>query len=221
LRGLLVFCAIASVWLGIWINRAREQRKVVEWAEAHDWTVCFDHQVTFNKHGYLTDDKTDSNSLFLHSIQDWISENVTCKVVYLNYQGTNKVPEFGSLSKLNDLKMIDLSFTEISDLTPLSEFKSVTYLDLDHTKITDVSPLTKMHNLKMLFLNGTNIEDFTPIGDISALETLEVGDTTIRDLSAFKKLPKLKTVYIYNTLVSPKQAKHFERIKPTCDVQGF
>lgn len=44
LRGFVFFCAVVCIWLGLWINAAREQAKVVEWVRENGGRVLYENE---------------------------------------------------------------------------------------------------------------------------------------------------------------------------------
>jgi internalin A len=86
-----------------------------------------------------------------------------------------------SLNKQGDLVM-DLSATEIVDLTPLIGMP-LRELDLyGCSKLVDVGPISRL-SLHKLVLGGTEVTDLKPLSELHELTSLEINATKIRDLS--------------------------------------
>jgi Leucine-rich repeat (LRR) protein len=52
-----------------------------------------------------------------------------------------------------------LSNTQVSDLSPLAEFKNLAYLHIGDTRVNDLSPLAELKNLRELYLRNTQVSD--------------------------------------------------------------
>ena len=63
---------------------------------------------------------------------------------------------------------------------------------MSYTDVTDISPLAKLKKLEWLSLHDTQVGDFTPLGELKNLKVIYLGDTEITDLTPLMKLPKLK-----------------------------
>jgi len=58
-----------------------------------------------------------------------------------------------------NVEEIDLSFTEIKDISALKECKKLKKLDLYNTKVKDISALKECKKLEWLSLRGTEIKE--------------------------------------------------------------
>ncbi len=61
------------------------------------------------------------------------------------------------ISPLHDLEIsdLDLSYTRVSNLTPLSEMSKLQLLNLAHTPVSDLASVAKLTNLQSLVLWAT------------------------------------------------------------------
>ena len=73
----------------------------------------------------------------------------------------------------------------IKDFTIISKLEKLEYLNVSDTNISDISFLEKNKNIKFFNLHGCkNIKDFTIISKLEKLETFNVSDTNISDISS-------------------------------------
>ena len=79
---------------------------------------------------------------------------------------------------LNGCSLTDSDITEISKMTELR------VLDLGNNKLGDLSPLSGLTNLEKLSLYGNYISDITPLAGLDSLCELNLGENYIRDISA-------------------------------------
>ncbi len=82
------------------------------------------------------------------------------------------------------------------------DLPNVTELDLSNTELTDVSPLAGLTGLQTLWLHNTQVSDLSPLAGLSGLQTLYLGNTQVSDLSPLARLTGLQTLYLNYTQVS-------------------
>jgi Leucine-rich repeat (LRR) protein len=146
------------------------------------------------------------------------------------------------LSKLKKLENLNLTGTELTDLSVVPQFKFYEYtsLFLSDTNVTDLSPL-KGKSFYSLFLRNTKIKDFSPLANIYVSETLDLSGNEIADLEFFANLKfgleslKLNStnvsdltplgsfayldyLEIENTNVSDEELEKFKKLRPDCNV---
>lgn len=73
----------------------------------------------------------------------------------------------------------------------LEQVPDVERLDLSNTDLDDLSPLKSLEHLKVLYLIDTEVEDLAPIADITTLEILIISDTLVHDLGPLRRLCNL------------------------------
>jgi len=81
----------------------------------------------------------------------------------------------------------------IKNFTPISKFERLEKLDVSYTNISDISFLEKNKNIKELYLYYClNIKNFTPLSKLERLENLDVSWTNISDISFLEKNKNIK-----------------------------
>ncbi len=95
-----------------------------------------------------------------------------------------------------NVKEMDISETTIEDLTFLEQFKldSLTYLNISATNIEDLSPISRLKNLKILRANQLKINSLEFLRDLKDLEELSLEYTNIDNISPIASLKKLKNL---------------------------
>ena len=116
----------------------------------------------------------------------------------LNLSGT-QVRDLSPLSNLNNLKEFYLSGTQVRDLSPLSKLFDLKQLSLCNTPVHDLAPLSNLTGLNWLDLSGTQVHDLTPLSNLNALNWLDLSGTQVFDLSPLGKLTGLKTLVLDGT----------------------
>ena len=84
--------------------------------------------------------------------------------------------EFRALDRLpkeigacHSLRLLDLDYTNVSDLNPLKDLKALTELRLSETNVTDLNPLSRLTELTQLWLDDTPVIDLRPIRGLRRL----------------------------------------------------
>ena len=81
----------------------------------------------------------------------------TVKLV-LDLDTTQALPQ----AVYDTLQELDLAGYQLTNLSPIENFKGLEYLYLSNNSITDVSPLTKLQHLKYVNLRANKITDISP-----------------------------------------------------------
>lgn len=113
-----------------------------------------------------------------------------------------KKPDELNAEDYREIKELDLSDSEISDLEPIRTLSSLQRLDFSRTKVRKLGPIKELSNLKMLYLGGTQVSDLEPIKGLSSLRTLYLGGTKVSDLEPIKRLSSLQELDLNSTQVS-------------------
>jgi Leucine-rich repeat (LRR) protein len=73
------------------------------------------------------------------------------------------------------LKVLNLSRTQVLDLTPLAALTRLEWLDLSETPVIDLKPLASLEELGVLSVLGTKVTDLGPLGGLTKLTKLHLG----------------------------------------------
>jgi hypothetical protein len=111
-----------------------------------------------------------------------------------NFSNRN-VTNISQISILTNLRSLNLSFNKITKLAALLPLHSLSVLNLMHNDITDIQPLANLTSLTILRLSHNKFKELSPLTALSALEELWVqaipGMTLGLALAALKPLPVL------------------------------
>ncbi|MFR0575356.1 InlB B-repeat-containing protein, partial [Bifidobacterium boum] len=145
------------------------------------------------------------NTLFLLGTQvsDVTLSSVAklAKLTSLDLSDT-QVSNVSSLEKLANLGGLGLSYTQVSDVSPLAKLEKLTLLDLSNTRVSDVSALAKLTDLVGLNLNDTQVSDVSPLAELTSLWDLDLSKTQVADVSALAKLANLYKLDLSETRVA-------------------
>ncbi|MEX1240222.1 MAG: hypothetical protein WEB30_10910 [Cyclobacteriaceae bacterium] len=116
----------------------------------------------------------------------------------LNLSGTN-VGDLTPIRNLTDLTELDLSRTEIFDLTPLKYSNKLERLNINYTDIRSIAVLEKMTVMQSFEMQGTHVIDFKPLAGLTGLLSLDLKATQIASLSPLANLNQLAELNISKT----------------------
>ena len=95
----------------------------------------------------------------------------------LNLSGT-QVSEVTALGNLQALTTLSLSNTQVSEVKVLEGLSKLQLLDIHQTKVTSLEPITKMADLWVVDLRGCPISDFSPLRSSSSLRAIWIDDSS-------------------------------------------
>jgi Leucine-rich repeat (LRR) protein len=96
-----------------------------------------------------------------------------------------------SLSGLPNLWYLDISETDIVDLSGLTDLKGLQYLKATSNNISDLKPLASLSELRSLYLYNNNIIDITALRGLANLQVVYLSQNYISDISVLKDLQNL------------------------------
>ena len=108
----------------------------------------------------------------------------------------------GFFEKFPNLKKLNLSDNQISDLSLLAGLVQLKELYLSENQISDLSPLTGLLQLKKLYLSENQISDLSPLTGLLQLKELNLYHNQISDLRPLAELLQLETLYLYENQIS-------------------
>ncbi|WP_092960999.1 leucine-rich repeat domain-containing protein [Falsiroseomonas stagni] len=123
-------------------------------------------------------------------------------IVELDLSGT-QIADLSPLSGLSSLQSLDLMGTQVADVSPLSGLSSLQSLTLKSTQVADVSPLSGLSSLQSLDLEGTKVADVSPLSGLSSLRKLDLEGTQVADLTPLNGIRGLEVKQRGRTLQPP------------------
>lgn len=195
LRSFFVVLTIFCVALGYWVHRAKRQQAAVKWVIENGGIARYDFE--FDEKGDNIDNAKPSGPKWL---QAFLGNDYFGTVVHVDLSAS-EVKDVTPLAQLGHLEHLNLWDTQVSNLSPLSSLKSLKYLFLDDTQVSDLSPLTHLTRLESLTLGSTQVSDLTPLAGMTRLKWLPLDDTQVRDLTPLAGLSNLRILDLNNTQV--------------------
>ncbi|MFI8606662.1 leucine-rich repeat domain-containing protein [Cellulophaga baltica] len=129
--------------------------------------------------------------------------NIPADITVLDYEAHTPyggIEVLTGLEYCTNLKRVNLfqnGFrSPISDLKPLENLTSITYLNVANNKVYDLTPLSKLSNLEYLHLGwNIGVSDISPIAHLNKLKTLNLTYTHgLRDITPIENLTQLDSL---------------------------
>ena len=118
----------------------------------------------------------------------------------LDLSGNSFMQNLVPVSRLTNLRSLNISNTEISFLQPIQGLANLESLNISHTYINDLKPLQDMGNLKYLNIMNTPVNDLSALANDGSIEVIHADSTTIgkKQVVALKESQRQVTV-VYQT----------------------
>ena len=118
----------------------------------------------------------------------------------LDLSGNTFMQNLMPVSRLTNLRSLNISNTEIGYLQPIQGLANLESLNISHTYISDLKPLQDMSNLKYLNIMNTPVNDLSALVNDGNIEVIEADSTTIgkSQVVALKEKQRQVTV-VYQT----------------------
>ncbi|MCA6075493.1 leucine-rich repeat domain-containing protein [Fulvivirga sedimenti] len=110
----------------------------------------------------------------------------------LDLEGNRFIVDVEPLSRISQLKNINLSHTQVTDISPIRNLNKLQSLDISHTGVSSIDALKYARSLITFHLDHTPVQDIEVIGRMPALETLTMNGTFVTDFSPIASAVKLK-----------------------------
>lgn len=114
----------------------------------------------------------------------------------------NNISDLSVFSEMSWLEGLWVNNNNISDLTPLKNLKNLKYLSAEDNNISSLSPLSGTRNLEQLWCGGNPISDLSPISKNKGMIYLGVSRCNISSLSALSGMTDLERFYATDNNIS-------------------
>ena len=133
------------------------------------------------------------------------------------YADDNRLNNISGLKYTPNLKMLDLSGNNLTDVKEVSnlvkldtlrlnrnritslDVSNLTNLDtlwLNNNQISDISSFKNLSKLRILYMDNNYVSDVTPLSGLSELSQVQLRNNRISDVSPLKNLNKLKVLWL-------------------------
>ena len=160
-------------------------------------------------------DRFDPNSFLTGLDRDdmaLLAHCVNLKVLDLSF---NRITDISPLAVLPHLTELNLEVNPLidADLTPLAGLTRLTKLNLSEIGISDLTPLAGLVNLQVLDLSGNQVKDLTALTDMIQLKELNLRGNQIHDITPLANLIQIDKFYLDRNMIAD--------LKPLVDNPGL
>ena len=142
----------------------------------------------------------------------------------LNLSGNSQITDFSPISKLVNLRSLDLFSCDITDIGFLTELKNIQELSLSNIEIENLNVLSALTSLEILYLTESDLLDASVLGELinirelwipnnkidnidfvcrlTFLQKLIISENKISDISCLKNLHDLATLYADDNMIT-------------------
>jgi Leucine-rich repeat (LRR) protein len=124
------------------------------------------------------------------------------KIEKIDVANNKRINSLEALSKLTELKELNVSNTMVNSLLPLRNLTRLRKLDVSNTPITDLEPLKYSISLTELYCNNTQISSLAFLENLQSLEVLSFASNSITDIEPIKNLQNLVSIDFSETMIS-------------------
>lgn len=138
----------------------------------------------------------------------------------LDLSGNRNLANIEALNRIRALKYLDLSGTNIEDLTPIRNLTGLQYLDISNTPVTSISGLRYAKSLKVFNLENAPVGDISVVSRMPHLEHISVAGTFVTNFSPLTGLTRLTHLEAANTDVNSFETIDSLRSLEILDLKG-
>ena len=111
--------------------------------------------------------------------------------IYLDW---NQITDMSVLGKFTSLTKISASGNQVTDISFLQNLKNLENINFSNNAITDITVLTNLTNLKYLYLDNNQITNIAGISNLINLKELSISGNQIKNCDVITKLANLENV---------------------------
>ena len=123
----------------------------------------------------------------------------TYEKIIIPFDNLSEITLFKDFTKL---KILDLSNSQVSDISPLSFIKGLQELGLDGTQVNNIRPLSCLIDLQILYFSGTQVRDISSLSSLKKLYELGFSNAAVDDITPLSCLKNLRELGLSKTQIS-------------------
>lgn len=112
----------------------------------------------------------------------------------LDISGTDSLLDLTPIQALRELKFVDLSDTQITELGPISNVTFLESLDLSNTPAKDIRFIKYSDRVRILNIANTQVTDISELTSLSRLEELDASGAPIMSFAVLNEFKNLKNL---------------------------
>ena len=119
-----------------------------------------------------------------------------------------QVTSIEPFQECQELRCLDLSWTQVSGLSLLKNHPHLERLLLSGCPVTEIDPIADLEELKELVLSGTKLSDLSPLSDHQSLQMVDLSHCELPDL-----MPLVNSTQSLDVVVDWKSLSFWQRRK--------
>lgn len=169
---------IASVYT----TKVSRDEELTEW-----WGVLDPHWQAYFRNRFAVNEFDSINVDLLYKFVE---------VDSLDISGTDSLLNLSPMEAMRNLKYVNLSNTQITQLGPISNVTFLEYLDVSNTPTSDIQFIKYSDRLKHLDISRTQITDISELVNLKGIRSLRVEETPILSFAVLNEFDSLTSLYI-------------------------
>ncbi len=129
---------------------------------------------------------------------------------------TEDTPTKEQLAQLTDTESLNISRSNIVDLTPIATLRNLKTLNLQRTTIQNLAPLSALTSLEVLNIANTSTKSLNGLQGMTKLQKLTIDGTFVDSLNVLLKLPDLTYLSCEKTNLTSETIQTFITKKTNC-----
>ncbi|MEP0711051.1 MAG: leucine-rich repeat domain-containing protein, partial [Algoriphagus sp.] len=114
----------------------------------------------------------------------------------LDISGRDSLLNLDPMEAMRNLKYVNLSNTQITELGPISNVTFLEYLDVSNTPTADIQFIKYSDRLKHLDISNTQITNISELVNLKSIRSLRIEKTPILSFAVLNEFDSLKSLYI-------------------------
>lgn len=114
----------------------------------------------------------------------------------------NEITNLTPLQNFKNLTKISFSGNKVSDLIPLSKIETLENIIAINNEINTIEPIKDLTNIKYICLDGNNIDNIDVIANWTKLEKFSFQNNQIKRIPNLSKLEQLNTINLSNNIIN-------------------
>lgn len=135
----------------------------------------------------------------------------TSDITELDLSG-RELTDISVLSNCRSLRRLNLSNNSISDLYAIMNNPDLKYLNISDNLVTDLRPIMSLTHLQSVIADNNRISSTAALGGMSSLVELSLSDNPVGDFSAIAKLSSLQRLSLNNTGLRDEELQYIENL---------
>lgn len=140
----------------------------------------------------------------------------------LNLSGT-QIRDISFLENLNKMTHLSCSNNNVADFSYINNFKELIFLNCGSTNFSDFTQINKLNSLKIICAGNlySCLNSLNGIENLYNLEYLKISSSSVTNLEPLYGLTKLRELDIWKTNISHQELKRFKEINPLCEIVRY